>query len=226
MTGARVISAGKQATLTSREKDGDLDWRDYQAKGFRFSAFPPGGMILDVGCGGGTQMQHLQRCRCRGVGLDVDRASLARCRARNLPVAQAEAEHIPFKSASVDGVICKVVLPYTDERSAIREIGRVLKEGSVGRCCYHGVGYYLRYLVACPSWKARFYGLRTLVNTWLYAMAGLRLPGFLGDTLYQSQRRLTRYYAENNLRLRESTPSRTFAGCPVFIYHTIEKIGR
>ena len=136
---------------------------------------------------------------------------------------QATAEEIPLESAAVDGVVCNVVLPYTDERRTIREIGRILKDAGVGVCCYHGIGYYLRYMLAGTSWKFRFYGLRALVNTWLYAVTGMRLPGFLGDTLYQSRRRLTRYYRESHLRLRQTHRSRTFLGCPVFIYHTIQK---
>ena len=49
------------------------------------------------------------------------------------------------------------------------------------------------------------------------------LGGFWGDTLYQSERRLRRYYATHGLELVEARPSPGFAGAPVFIYHVLRR---
>ena len=202
------------------------DWQEYVVQEFTFIDFPPGGSILDIGCGEGVQLQKLQRQGCRGFGIDFDIGSVAQCGSLGLPVVRAVAEQIPFKSRVFDGAICKVVIPYTDEIWAIREIGRVLKDEAVCYCCYHGAGYYLWYLLVPFSWKFRFYGLRTLVNTWIYATAGVRLPGFLGDTLYQSRRRLAEQYCGSGLRLLREPPAKTFLGFPVFIYHAVQKLSR
>ena len=78
-------------------------------------------------------------------------------------------------------------------------------------------------LIGPAAFPFRVYGLRTLVNTWAYATTGRRLPGFFGDTLYQSERRLTRYYRQHGLVLRRRTESKSFLGRPVFLYHTLEK---
>ena len=200
------------------------EWNGYVLEDYSFVEFAPEMRVLDVGCGYGTQLQELGQRGCRAFGIEVDRAALADCRSRGLRVLHACAEQIPVKNASLDGLVCKGVIPFTDEPCAFREIGRVLKSEAVGYTCYLGAGYYLRYLVFAPSWKFRFYGLRTLVNTWLYRATGRRLPGFLGDTIYQSRRRLATRYCADGLRLIQESPARTFLGFPVFIYHTIQRV--
>jgi hypothetical protein len=76
-----------------------------------------------------------------------------------------------------------------------------------------------------PGLKFRLYGLRTVLNTWLFAISGKVLPGFLGDTIYQSARRLRFYYEQNNFELIRETPSPTFLGLPVFVYHRFRAVG-
>lgn len=147
------------------------------------------------------------------------------CRDQDLPALVASAERMPFRVESFDGIVCKVVIPYADESRVLREIGRVLRPGGTARICCHGAGYYLRYLLCNTSdWKFRIYGLRSLVNTWLYAWLGKRLPGVIGDTLYQSRRRLGNYYRAGRLRMVKEPPSPTFLGFPVFIYQVVEKV--
>ena len=106
------------------------------------------------------------------------------------------AEKLPFENATFDGVICKGVIPFTAPASAFREIACVLKPGAVAQFCYLSSGFHLRYLLMGPDgWlRHRLYGLRTLINTWLFEAADRVLPRFLGDTTYQSQRRVRKYY--------------------------------
>lgn len=200
-----------------------MNWTPYFRTDFSFSALPVRGLVADVGCGGGTELEGLRRHGLSSVGIDLDDRSLAECRNRGLRVLKARAEQLPMKTSCLDGAVCKVVLPYTDESRALAEIARVLKPGGVGHLCYHGAGYYVRYLVAAENWKFRVYGLRTLLNTWVYSLSGRRLPGFLGDTIYQSRRRLGRHYRGSGLLLRRTAEAKTFWGWPVFIYHVVEK---
>jgi hypothetical protein len=119
--------------------------------------------------------------------------------------------------------LCKVVLPYTDERRAIKEIGRVLAKGGVAVIYLHGLGYSLRYLFKPDIWKRSVYAARTIFNTMIYRLSGRRLPGFLGDTIFQSDRRLRRYYRSAGLTLESVIQSRRFLGQPVFIGHVVRK---
>jgi SAM-dependent methyltransferase len=178
---------------------------------FDFSA---SAVVLDVGCATGQQLAEASGKL--KIGVEPDTASAIECRKRGFPVARAIAENLPFPNEFFDGVICKGVLCLTREDEAMREIRRVLKRD---RKCYlasNGSGYYLRYLLL-GSGKDRLYGLRALVNTWWWIITHRPLPGFLGDTIYQSPRRLHRYYKSNDLKL-VSEQRTSFLGFPVFIY--------
>jgi SAM-dependent methyltransferase len=91
------------------------------------------GAILDVGCGAGTNLELLAE-RFPGArlhGIDVERAPLRFCRAdRGLPVAQADALHLPFASGSFDVVAALDALEHLpDDGAALREIHRVCRPG-------------------------------------------------------------------------------------------------
>lgn len=201
-----------------------LEWAGYVNEEFAFAAYPTGARVLDLGFGAGEQMQRLLTTGCRAIGIESHPVLAARARSRGLAVCRGVAEALPFPSTSFDGVICKVVVPYTDERLAVREIARVLRPGGIARVSYHGVGYFLRYLLTDPWWKLRVYGARTIANTCVYAMSGRRLPGFWGDTLYQSERRLRRYYQSSRLELIDAPRSVRFLNTPVFIYHVLRRV--
>ena len=201
------------------------EWPGYIRSDFDFAEFPAGASVLDVGFGEGDQMRALLRRGCRSLGVEYDPALTRRGRAEGLTVVRASGDALPFRSGTFDGVICKVVVPYTDEARAIAEIARVLRPGGLARVSFHGLGYKLRYLLAGSDWKRRVYGARVIGNTLVYMLTGRRLPGFWGDTLYQSERRLGRYYARAGLE-RTITPSRRFLGATVFIYHTLRKSGQ
>ena len=185
--------------------------------------FPSGGIVVDIGCGPGHQLRELENRGCRAVGIDPDHARVSSA-TNILRIAVGKGEKLPIKSQSADGVLCKVVLPYTDEAQVVGEISRVLKAGGTGRLCSHGAGYYLQYLFQGESWKFRVYALRTFVNTWLYGATGLRMPGFLGDTIYQSVHRLRKYYELGRLKVMDETNLGTFWGSAVFIYHSVKKL--
>lgn len=181
--------------------------------------------ILDVGCGEGTLMLELQRLGVFVTGVEIDKSAVDACRKQGLDVVEGTAEDLPFESSSFDGIVCSVVLPYTDERRAIAEWARVLKPGGCVRATYHGIGYGVQYAAGKgkPGWKSRIYGLRMLANTVCYHSTGFRLPGFLGDTLCQVPGRLRRRYEVCGLRLTDERIVGRFWGEPVFLGHALNK---
>jgi SAM-dependent methyltransferase len=199
------------------------DWKTFVRVDVPFADFAQGSRVVDLGCGEGNQLAALEAAQCVATGFDVDAAVLARARERGLRVVAGAAEAMPLRTAAVDGVVCKVMLPYTDEERAVAEIGRILQRRGKAILCAHGAGYYVRYLVEGPSWARRAYAVRALLNTWLYSVTGWRLPGFLGDTLYQSRPRLARYHKAAGLVVRHDYPARQFLGLPVFIYQVVMK---
>ena len=182
-----------------------------------------GAIVLDVGCGNGAQLTRLREAGHRAIGAEVDPDAARACRRIGHAVVIAAAESLPFRSNSFPGILCKVVIPYTDEQLAIAEIGRVLAPGGVALLYLHGLGYSLRYLLRPDIWKRSVYAAKTILNTVVYRLSGRRLPGILGDTLFQSERRLYRYYLSAGLKLESTIPSRRFVGRPVFIGHVVRK---
>jgi len=199
------------------------EWTGYLAEDFRFGEFPRDAVVLDVGFGTGEQMRHLAARGCLVIGIEVDHGLARQAQTMGLPVCRSVAEALPFKSESFDGIVCKVVLPYTDEALAVAEMSRVLKRGGLARVSYHGLGYSLRYLLTPGHWKRRFYAARVIVNTFVYRLTARRLPGFLGDTIFQSENRLRQYYAKAGLELLDRPYSASFGGAPVFIYHELRR---
>jgi SAM-dependent methyltransferase len=200
------------------------EWADFILHDFSFTDFAPGSRVLDVGCGSGEQLERLRQAGLDTLGGEptaprVDE-HIAPCVRTNSGVA----DHQRVESRSFDGLVCKVVLPYTDERKAIGEWARVVRPGGRVRASYHGAGYYLRYLTNGPGLAPRVYGARSIANTWWYALSGRRLPGFVGDTLYQSSTRLADYYREFGFALERDVPAPRFRGKPVFIYHELRRL--
>lgn len=199
-------------------------WAEYLNDELDYTSFPSGALVLDVGCGEGEQLRALRTAGCVAMGVEPSPLLANGLRKAGYEVVVGKAEALPVEGASVDGIVCKVVLPYTDERRAVSEWARVLRPGGRVRACYHGMGYYLSYLLNGETLAQRFYGGRTLLNTAFYCTTGRRLPGWVGDTLFQSRRRLLRYYESCGLELEEEWLSRRCFGSPVFIYHVLAKL--
>jgi SAM-dependent methyltransferase len=178
--------------------------------------FPSHAVVLDVGCGIGTELVQASGSDRFVIGVEPHLAYAKQAHDRGFPVVRATAEHLPFPADSFDGIICKGVLAFTLEDQAMREIRRVVKRERKCYLAFNGSGYYLRYFLF-GSWKQRIYGLRALVNTWFWVITHRRLPGFVGDTVYQSERRLQRYFKSNEFHVISQRRT-TFWGFPVFIY--------
>ncbi len=105
------------------------------------------GSILDIGCGAG---QTLIACNLKpGVfacGVDVDEEALAlgRLMSRDIALARATGEQLPFADQSFDFVISRLALPYMRIPEALGEIARVLKPGGQVWFLPHSISMALR----------------------------------------------------------------------------------
>jgi len=90
-------------------------------------------VILDVGCGVGTNLDLLAERHpdARLHGIDVERDPLRFCLGdRAVPVCQADAAQLPFASGSFDLVCALDTLEHVeDDGAALRELRRVLNAG-------------------------------------------------------------------------------------------------
>jgi ubiquinone/menaquinone biosynthesis C-methylase UbiE len=198
-------------------------WHDYILHDFDFAPFPPGSHILDVGCGSGAQLRLAESRGCTGVGVEPRRVKQEERLSPSPTLIRGVAEELPFPDASFDGVICKVVTPYTDEKKCVAEIARVVRPHGTVVFCHHGPGYFLRYVLRPPSWKYPLYGIRAIANTLVYRLTARRLPGIFGGTMFQTSRQLRRYYESLGLFVRVEQPSPRFLHAPVFIYEVLAR---
>lgn len=99
----------------------------------------PGLRILDIGCSFGIILQQITPDDGFGVGIDMDHG-IGRDGA-NLAFARADAENLPFESASFDIVICNHVYEHTDDAAQLlAEIRRVMRDDAV--CYFAGPNKY------------------------------------------------------------------------------------
>lgn len=96
---------------------------------------PKGARVLDLGCGSGALLEHLQRARgCSGYGIDVDDANVLACAQRGVDVIQLNLEEglAMFGDRSFDVVLQLDTLQHLrNTEKMLRETARVGRIGIV-----------------------------------------------------------------------------------------------
>jgi len=88
------------------------------------------GLILDIGCGNGEKIDYFKRLGTTKevIGLDIAQDIL---KGKTNRVC-ADAQYLPFKSNTFDGVICSEVLEHLpNPELCVKEIHRILKKGGI-----------------------------------------------------------------------------------------------
>jgi methionine biosynthesis protein MetW len=96
---------------------------------------PPGSRVLDLGCGDGALMAHLQSARgCTGYGVEIDDAKVLACLKRGVSVLQLNLEDglAVFEDESFDVVLQIDTLQHLrNAETMLRETARVGRSGVV-----------------------------------------------------------------------------------------------
>jgi SAM-dependent methyltransferase len=122
------------------------------------------GCILENGCGVGIYVEHLAPLGGNVIGLEYDLERAAEARLNYPEIINAAGESLPLPSGSFDLILSHEVIEHVqDDRTAIREMVRVLKLGG-------------RAVIFCPNrgypfethgiyWKGKYYfGNKLFVN--------------------------------------------------------------
>src|SRR3954470_19899386 len=110
------------------------------ANHWQFGGIQPGAVVLDLGCGAGTDLLIAAQMAGRGgraIGVDMTPAMLERARASalemgldNVELHESLIESLPLEDASVDVVISNGVIDLVPDKEAVfDEIDRVLRPG-------------------------------------------------------------------------------------------------
>jgi demethylmenaquinone methyltransferase/2-methoxy-6-polyprenyl-1,4-benzoquinol methylase len=92
-------------------------------------ALPPGGRVLDLGCGTGDLCEELRAVGHAAIGIDVSAGMLTAAHT-HAPLVRADALRVPVPSGSVDGVVSGFVLRNVVDLTVLfSESARVLRSG-------------------------------------------------------------------------------------------------
>lgn len=173
--------------------------------------------VLDVGCGAGQELfPFVTSMSSYGVGIDITleagqalRDLFCGSRAR-VVFTQASAEGLPFIPGAFDVVICRLAMPYMDNRRALSEIARVLRPGGRLLLKIHAPRYYVAKAqkgLITRNWRSAIHAIRTLAAGAVYHVTGRQLRNrFIGHEVFQTRRRLRSELEQCGMRLAAEMP--------------------
>ncbi len=172
--------------------------------------------VLDVGCGAGQELfPFLEKSEAFCVGIDVA-AELGKVTGKvftekgftaRAGFVRSKGEELPFADESFDVVLCRVALPYMNNRQTIAEVARILKPNGVFLLKIHAPAFYfgmIRERLPKLSLKQLAYPLICLAGGTWHFLTGKQLQnGFWqGKEVFQTRGFLRRECEKNNLRIK------------------------
>lgn len=128
----------------------DSSWETRVVRAKFARLLPPGGRVLDLGCGVGVWMQRFRLGGFRVAGIDQSPQMVARARRRNpgYPFHRRDMRRPGFRAGSFDGILSMfavIHVPQADQPAVFRHMFRLLKPGghfliNVGAGAYEYVG--------------------------------------------------------------------------------------
>lgn len=168
--------------------------------------------VLDLGCGAGHELlPFLEKTEAVCVGVDVapelGKITAEMFAAENRAVfIRSKGEKLPFADASFDVVLCRVALPYMNNREALAEIARILKPDGVFLLKTHAPLFYFGMIarrLKTFSPRQIAYPLICLAASFWHLLTGRQLQkGFWrGKEIFQTRTFLEKEFAKNNLKI-------------------------
>lgn len=191
--------------------------------------------ILDVGCSAGHDLvPFIEKTDAFCIGIDVA-AELGEVTKEffdkfnfenRVAFTRSYGESLPFADGSFDVVLCRVALPYMNNRLTIAEVARVLRPNGIFLLKTHAPMFYFGMIRR--HWKT--FSLRQIAypliclggGAW-HSLTGQQLQkGFwAGKEVYQTEEFLKREFTKNNL-LIEGYLSDTNRETPSLVIRKIE----
>lgn len=137
--------------------------------------------ILDIGCGIGQTLIALDCADRQLIGVDVDEEAIAYGRQHHAHIEffVAAAQDLPVGDDSVDLVISRVALPYTNVPKVFDEIKRVLRPGGRAWMTFHSramAGQYWRSALSKRDVRDLVHKTYVLLNGYSLKYVGRLIP--------------------------------------------------
>lgn len=187
------------------------------------------GRVLDIGCGAGQELfPFLEKtdANCFGIDVAAEIGQITRTVFADNPNVQrvffvrSQGEKLPFADASFDVILCRVALPYMNNRRTIAEVARILKPNGVFLLKIHAPAFYfgmIRERLKTLNPKQLAYPLICLAGSAWHSLTGKQLEkGFWkGKETFQTHSFLKKEFAKNSMQI-ERELSDTNAQTPSF----------
>ena len=172
--------------------------------------------VLDVGCGAGQELfPFLEKTNAFCVGIDIA-AEIGKITneifarkefAGRAKFARSKGEFLPFADKSFDVVLCRVALPYMNNRRTIAEVARILKPSGIFLLKTHAPPFYtamLKERVKTLNPKQIAYPLICVAGSLFHLLSGKQLEkGFWqGKEIFQTRGFLEKEFAKNGLEIK------------------------
>ncbi len=173
--------------------------------------------VLDVGCGAGQELlPFIEKTGAFCVGIDIAEnlgnvTQIVFAGQEKAAFVRSEGEKIPFADESFDVVLCRVALPYMNNRQTIAEVSRILRPGGVFLLKTHAPLFYfgmIRQRLKTFNPKFLAYPLICLAAGWWHLLTGKQLQkGFWqGKETFQTRSYLENEFAKNNMKIEGVLP--------------------
>lgn len=177
------------------------------------------GRVLDIGCGAGQEMLPFVSNGSEGIGIDVmpevgqvgRRLYREEGLSERVAFVRASGNYLPFADETFDVLICRVALSFMDNKSALREMARVLAPGGKFLLKYQTPNYYwnkLRSGIFEAYPKSSIYAARVLYAGYVYQFTGRQSydPLTAAGEIFQTERTLKREIEPLGLQVTGQLP--------------------
>ena len=176
--------------------------------------------VLDVGCGAGLQLlpfAEVKNSDCYGIDIGAEVGEVGKMVFQEQGFdgkgffLRGIGEEIPFADASFDVVICRVALPYMDNRRALAEIARVLRPNGKFLLKTHAPKFYfwmIKNRLKTLNPKQLAYPIICLTGGTINILTGKHPQGsfWKGKEVYQSDGYLRKLLKQNGLQIIRELP--------------------
>lgn len=171
--------------------------------------------VLDVGCGAGLQLLPFAKTKdalCFGIDIGEEVGEVGNMIFQEQGFAgkgfflRSLGEEIPFADESFEAVICRVALPYMENRKALSEISRVLKPKGKFFLKIHAPLFYfgmIKKRLKTLNPKQLAYPLICLAGGTISLISGKNPKGnfWKGKEVYQTLGFLNKELSKNGLKI-------------------------